>query len=471
MNNIYMQEINTCLNAFDTYKLFSNEKYSFLLDSGRDTESLGRYSFMGSNPFLTIEAKNSKILVDKGKEKIELDGNPFVILNQYLNKYKVENQTTIPFIGGAVGFLSYDLCHHVEVIPRNAVDDIHIPDMIMGFYDLIIVFDNLEEKVFVVSICFSDSNMDIVKEKVASIKEKIEKSNEALDTSHLDDYYKNNEVELVSNFTFENYCKAIEKAKKYIYEGDIFQMNMTQRFTTLVNRHPLNIYEHLREINPAPFAAYLNYGETKVLSSSPERFIQIRKGKVETRPIKGTMPRGKTVEEDNINMEQLKDSTKDRAENLMIVDLLRNDLGRVSKFSSVVVPEIFKIESYATVHHLVSVVTGELKPEYNTVDCLKAMFPGGSITGAPKIRAMEIIDELEPTCRNVYTGCIGYIGFDGDADWNIVIRTILMKGHRAYYQVGGGIVWDSVPEKEYQETMDKGSALMSVLLNMSEDRV
>lgn len=284
-------------------------------------------------------------------------------------------------------------------------------------------------------------------------------------TDRLDEPYANNAVEPVSNFTHADYCKAIEKAREYIRCGDIYQMNMTQRFTTLIDRHPLNIYEYLRSINPAPFAAYLDYGDMKILCSSPERFLQIRHGQVETRPIKGTVPRGKDEHEDELNRRRLYNSIKDRAENVMIVDLLRNDLGKVCRFGSVRVPELFRVETYATVHHLVSTVIGELKPGCDAVDCVMATFPGGSITGAPKVRAMEIIDELEPTCRHVYTGSIGYIGFDGDMDMNIVIRTILIKGQRAYYQVGGGIVWDSVPENEYQETLDKGLALKRALLH------
>lgn len=243
-------------------------------------------------------------------------------------------------------------------------------------------------------------------------------------------------------------------------------MNMTQCFSTQINKHPINIYERLRTINPAPFAAYLNYDNFKIVGSSPERFLQIRSRKVETRPIKGTLPRGKSPEEDILNREKLYSSVKDRAENLMIVDLMRNDLGRVCEFGSVKVPELFCVEQYSTVFHLVSTITGVLREDKDAVDCIKATFPGGSITGAPKIRAMEIIDELEPTCRHLYTGSIGYIGFDGDMDINIVIRTILIKKDIAYYQVGGGIVWDSQAEKEYQETLDKGKALKKVLLNI-----
>lgn len=464
MDNIYFEEANTNLSAFDIYKLFCREEYSFFLDSGMDPFRLGRYSFIGANPFIRIEAKGNSIYVWKEDGNKECyTGNPFIILKELIHRYDINNNTNLPFVGGAVGFLAYDLCHHIEKLPCTAADDLQLPDMIFGFYDGIVVIDHLMNKTYAVSAGLPQNDRNAAYRTVRNMKDRIKKG-KIEDLEYLDIPYRQNKVKLVSNFTREDYCKAIGRAKEYIRCGDIYQVNMAQRFTTLINRHPFNIYAYLRSINPAPFASYLDYGSMKVVSSSPERFIQLRNGYLETRPIKGTMPRGKTEEEDFRNVEMLKNSIKDRAENVMIVDLLRNDMGRVCKFGSVRVPELCCIETYATVHHMVSTVTGELKPGHDAVDCIVAAFPGGSITGAPKIRSMEIIDELEPACRHIYTGSIGYIGFDGNMDMNIAIRTILVKDQRAYYQVGGGIVWDSVPGKEYRETLDKGLALSRALL-------
>ncbi len=463
MNKVFFEEINTSLESFEIYKLFFKKKYSFFLDSGMDPERLGRYSFIGADPFARIEAKGEEIKVLEGNKIENLKGNPFKILKKLLSKYDIKNCTDLPFVGGAVGFLAYDLCHHIENLPKKAYDDIELPDMIMGFYDGIIIIDHLNNKKYAVSVGIPDMSEEQARERVKEIKKYVESSKVS---DHLrDELYSKNRVDLKSNFDPNSYYKTIDKVREYIRCGDIYQMNMTQRFTTKINRHPLKIYEELRTINPAPFASYLQFGDIQIVSSSPERFLQLRNGIVETRPIKGTMPRGSNSQEDEENSYILRNSVKDMAENLMIVDLMRNDIGRVCKFGSIKVPELFSIEKYSTVFHMVSTVIGELREDCDAIECIEATFPGGSITGAPKVRSMEIIDELEPTCRHIYTGSIGYIGFDGDMDINIVIRTILVKGDQAYYQVGGGIVWDSIPEKEYQETLDKGVALRRALLS------
>ena len=260
------------------------------------------------------------------------------------------------------------------------------------------------------------------------------------------------------------YLQAVARIKDYIAAGDVYQVNFTQRFEARLTSHPYRLYQRLRQRSPAPFSCYLNFDSFQVVSSSPERFLRIQDGKVETRPIKGTRPRGTTEVEDVRLREELAVSVKDRAELLMIVDLERNDLGRVCVPGSIQVDELFKVETYPTVYHLVANVSGRLRAECDVVDCIRATLPGGSITGAPKVRAMQIIAELERTRRGVYTGAIGYIGFDGGCDLNIAIRTILCAHGRAYYHVGGGIVWDSVPEAEYQETLDKGAAMRAALL-------
>ncbi len=270
-------------------------------------------------------------------------------------------------------------------------------------------------------------------------------------------------IALTSNFTHEGYLRAVERTWEYICAGDIFQANISQRFQVDLALSPYELYRRLREVNPAPFAAYLSYPELTVVSASPERFLKVVGDRVETRPIKGTRPRGATPAQDSALAQELLGSVKDRAENVMIVDLERNDIGRACRYGSVEVEELAILESYPTVFHLTSTVAGRLAPGKNRIDLLKATFPGGSITGAPKVRAMEIIDELEPTRRSVYTGAIGYLGFDGGMDLNIVIRTFLVKDRKAYFQVGGGIVYDSEPEAEYQETLHKAKGLMQAL--------
>ncbi len=273
----------------------------------------------------------------------------------------------------------------------------------------------------------------------------------------------NLEVVLKPNLSYETYIEAVKKARDYIIAGDIYQVNFTQRFETDLTVHPYLLHQRLRQINPAPFASYLNFDEVTIVSASPERFLRVDGDQVETRPIKGTNPRGKDATEDAKLAHELTQSIKDRAENVMIVDLERNDLGRVCQYGTIKVTELAVLETFPTVFHLTSTVIGRLRPNISRIDLLKATFPGGSITGAPKVRSMEIIDELEPTRRNAYTGAIGYLSFGSNMDLNIVIRTFLIKNRRAYFQAGGGIVYDSNPEAEYQESLDKAKALIQAL--------
>jgi para-aminobenzoate synthetase component 1 len=418
---------------------------------------MSRFSILGLDPFLWFESKGESISIEQNGKKEYFSGNPFDKLKELLAFYKVNGIEGLPMPGGLVGYFAYDLCHHIEKLPRNAADDLKLPDISAGLYDALVITDHLSGKMYVVAVIFSGLSENGIIEKVKSIKALLEES------EHAGKIYQNTlpaiESVLESNFTKPDYCAIVDKAKEYIRNGDIYQVNLSQRFKTSISMPPIELYSKLRGLNPAPFAAFLDCGCVKVLSSSPERFLALRGNYLETRPIKGTYPRSADPNEDLRNKDLLQKSEKDRAENLMIVDLMRNDIGKVCRTGSVKATELFKAESYATVHHLVSTVTGELLEECDAIDCLKATFPGGSITGAPKIRAMEIIDELEPTCRSVYTGSIGYIGFDGNMDLNIAIRTILVNGNNAYYQVGGGIVWDSIPENEYEETLHKGLAL------------
>jgi para-aminobenzoate synthetase component 1 len=450
-----IKEIITDLDAGTLFIKFKNDEYPIFLESQKDPKKLGRYSFIMSDPFLVLKSKGKCIEVSEINIKKTVDGNPFDILQKYLEKYHVNNISQIPFTGGAAGYLSYDLCHHIENLPVTVKDDVNIPDLFLGFYDGIIAIDHLEDKKYLIAHGIKKDADKIIKNLEFKINKKQKETKEEI--------IKKQEVLFKSNMDKKYYQDSINRIKDYISSGDIYQINFTQRFECQLNKTPYTLYERLRKKNPAPFAAYMNFGEGEIVCSSPERFIQVKDGIIETRPIKGTIARGETPQEDMINKEILKNSEKDRSELLMIVDLERNDIGKISEAGSVEVPELFSIEEYATVFQQVATVRGKIKQNVTTVDILKATFPGGSITGAPKIRAMEIIDELEQTARNIYTGSIGYIGFDGSIDLNIVIRTVLCKDEKAYFQVGGGIVWDSTSESEYKESILKGKALKEAL--------
>jgi len=387
-------------------------------------------------------------------------------LREELNKYKVENNSELPFIGGAVGYLSYDLVHHIEKLPRKAIDDIGIPELYMGFYDWVIVVDHLKAETYLAT---PELNIAKEAEKIEEITEIIRDNEREYNYTIASEVGEYQSISLKSNFTKDDYLETIEQVRRYIKSGDIYQANLTQRFTGEVSVSSYELYRDLRRNSPAPFGAFLNFGDVDILSNSPERFIQVRDRIVETRPIKGTRPRGKTIQEDEALKSELLNSKKDRAELLMIVDLERNDLGKVSRTGTVKVPELFELEEYTNVHHLVATVQGELREDKDLVDLIEATFPGGSITGAPKIRAMEIIDELEPTQRSVYTGAIGYLGFDGSLDLNIAIRTIIKKKNQIYFQVGGGITWDSNPKEEYQETLDKAESIIRTVRGYYEE--
>lgn len=468
-----IEEISTTLIPADSFELLRDKPSSFFLDSGMDPQKLGRYSFMGSDPFLVMRSRGKEIsLLSPEGQKVVL-GNPFDVLGELLQEYRLDgNPTTLPFIGGAVGYLSYDLGHFIEKLPSTAVDDLQLPECYLAFYDAVIVFDHLEGRAYVSATGFPEKGGS----RKARAEARLEDLRRTLaDAPRRDDHdYASFDqpvggpVGLRSNFSHEGYVEAVETAREYIGAGDIFQVNLSQRFEADMPLPPYELYRRLRRINPAPFASYLNFDDVTVVSASPERFLRVRNDLVETRPVKGTRPRGKDPTSDEALAQELVRSIKDRAEHVMIVDLERNDLGRVCRYGTVRVSELMALEKYATVFHLTSTVEGRLQRGKGVVDLLKATFPGGSITGAPKVRAMEIIDELEPTRRSVYTGSIGYLGFDGGLDLNIVIRTILVREGRAYFQVGGAVVYDSDPEGEYVETLDKAKALIHALSMVPE---
>ncbi len=452
------------------HEIFSNlayEPYPFFLDSATTHSGIGNYSLLGARPFLIFQSKGYQVQ-RIWRDRIErFHSDPWLALQKTLQIFERVPGDGLPFVGGAVGYFAYDLGRFIEKLPQYARDDLHLPECWLAFYGACYIFDHQTQNLYLVA-----HNQDaprqrqVTEKRLRWLKAKLSGASAPSGgrVQGTSDITFHRSSRLRSNFSRDAYMQATERVQEYIAAGDIYQANLSQRFHTKWDGDPTRLYARLRESNPAPFAAYLDTGECVVLSSSPERFLKLdpQTRMVETRPIKGTRPRGKTPEEDTALADVLFHSPKDRAELLMIVDLERNDLGRVSEIGSVSVPSLFRLESYATVHHLVSTVTGKLAAEYDTVDLLRATFPGGSITGAPKIRAMEIIEELEPTWRHIYTGAIGYLSFSGDMDLNIAIRTILLKGEDVYFQLGGGIVADSDPVMEYEETLHKGKALLEI---------
>jgi para-aminobenzoate synthetase component 1 len=422
-------------------------EYGFFLDSGMDPERLGRYSFIGVKPFLVFRSKGTRVEIVRDRRVFRKSGSPFDVLDGLLGKYVKPADGR--FSCGAFGYFAYDLAEFsIKNFRFRSEDDLGNWDCVLGFYDTLLVRDHLNGHTFIVS-----SSRDNKRGVLGLVREGRRCKPAGTDA----------ERGMKSNFTKREYIRAVGRVKGYIKAGDIYQANLSQRFELDYKGDPWLLYRRLRDASPAPFGAYLNFPEAKVLCDSPERFLKTSGRRIETRPMKGTRPRGSNPVEDRVLRRELMSSVKDRAENLMIVDLERNDLGRVCEYGSVRVSELESIEEYRTVFQMVSTVEGTLRSGVSQVDCLRACFPGGSITGAPKVRAMEIIDELEPTRRNIYTGAIGYMGFNGAMDLNIAIRTILIKDDKAYFQVGGGIVADSSPMGEYRETLVKAKALFKAL--------
>jgi para-aminobenzoate synthetase component 1 len=440
---------------------FAAEPYAALLDSAKVMDRFGRYSFLAVDPFSVLEAKDGRIALD-GRS---LEGDPFEVLRECLAAFPLTHRDGLPpFQTGAVGFLSYDLCHHLERLPRPRADDMRFPDLALCFYDVIAAWDHRDRRAFVLSSGWPEPDSAARRKRAIARAERLAQEL-AADPGPAGPHVPHATPAIESNFSRPDYERAVQRVIDYILAGDIFQANMTQRFRARMPQglEPFALYRRLMAINPAPFAAFLNFGETAIASASPERFLSLRNGWVETRPIKGTRPRGKTPEEDERLAAELLASEKDNAENVMIVDLLRNDLSRVCRDGSVNVPELCVLETYATVFHLVSTVVGQMRPGLGAVDLLRASFPGGSITGAPKIRAMEIIAELEPTQRGPYCGSVGWFGFDGGMDTSITIRTYAIKDGWVTFQAGGGIVADSDPAAEYEESLAKARALTAAL--------
>lgn len=440
-----------------------HKPWAILLDSGQPHSQYGRYDILVADPFVTIRnIENVMANGDKTQTEIIKNGqltisheDPFAILNSLLAPYQA-SQTNLPFSGGAVGYFAYDLMRQLERLPELNAADVTTPHMLIGIYDWCVLVDHHEKTAYLVSHGFDKTTHDHWPELCALFDESDE-SDESVPSSF------SIKSAISSNMDFNLYAQAFNKVKHYITEGDCYQVNLAQRFSAQAQGDSWPAYLKLREISPAPFMAYMNFGDLQVLSGSPERFLQVVAGAVETRPIKGTRPRSADAAQDQQYAAELQASVKDKAENLMIVDLLRNDISKNCAVGSVKADQLFQLQSFANVHHLVSIVRGSLQPDKTAIDLLRGCFPGGSITGAPKLRAVEIIEQLEPHRRGIYCGAIGYIGFDGNMDTNIAIRTAVYAAGEISFCAGGGIVADSILENEYAETRDKAASLLTTM--------
>ncbi len=468
---------------------FLDLPYLLLLDSptvppGSEGRGLARYSFLAADPAIVVRSKSRATEILQNGTWRPTPGDALGVVRELLGDAVADPIAGAPpFVGGVAGYIGYDYGAVLERVPAPRYDDLALFDVILGLYDWVIAWDHQQGNASLVSLglpaCGAERTQR-ARERQAMVMRRLEGRTQppptttrhrAADAGESAPSYPVTSTDaaiavgLRSTFTHRGYLDAVARVREYIVAGDIFQANLSQRFQAPLREPPFELYRRLRQRNPAPFAAYLAFDDVSVLSVSPERFLRLdRDRQVETRPIKGTRPRGLIPMHDAALGRALAESEKDRAENVMIVDLLRNDLSRVCMPGTVRVPELFALEHHPTVHHLVSTVVGTLEPGADAVDLVRAAFPGGSITGAPKVRAMEIIAELEPTRRGVYCGSIGYFSADGSMDTSIVIRTMVAARGELYFQAGGGIVADSDPELEYRETLDKARGLIDALV-------
>jgi para-aminobenzoate synthetase component 1 len=452
---------------WDVARRLAHLPHLLFLDSAEQHAERGRYSYLTAAPHSFGQG------IRRNTTRI-----PFASERADLSTLQLSTVSDLPpFQGGLAGVFGYELCRAFERIPEPHLDEFEFPDIATGTYDWVISFDHATGRAWIVSTGFPEAEPGpraahaarrlrlVLKWLFAATRTRVLKSlGSPVSQSSLARQFPLPDFPgVTSNFDRAGYEAAVARAVEYTHAGDCFQVNLSQRLLAPLREHPLDLYGRLRALNPAPFAGYFDLGDFQILSASPERFLRVQDGEVETRPIKGTRPRGSTPSEDAALIAELANSAKDRAENVMIVDLMRNDLGRVCEFGSVKVPRVCEVESFRYVHHLVSEVRGKLRPECGPLDLLRAGFPGGSVTGAPKVRAMEIIAELEPTARGPYCGSLGFIGFDGTMDTNILIRTFTAGRGWVQFPVGGGIVADSDPRREYEETLHKAAGLLRAL--------
>ncbi len=447
-------------------KLAEGHKYAFLLESVEGGERIGRYTFLGADPFLRVTARGERVEIARDGAVEERTGHVFDVLRELTAGFRpVHREALPPFTAGAVGYAGYDLVRQIEPrVPDFRVHDVDAPDAVFLFFTTLLVFDHVKHEIYAIANVRTDEWDDLdagyrdAVKQIEALERALAKPVKLPPSAPGDA-----PLEVRSNVGKEAHCRAVEKAKEYILAGDIFQVVLSQRLEVDVETHPFQIYRALRAVNPSPYLFYLAMDDAVILGSSPEMLVKVQGREIEYRPIAGTRPRGKTEAEDKELAADLLADEKELAEHVMLVDLGRNDVGRVSEYGSVTVPQFEVIERYSHVMHIVSGVRGRLRADKDAFDALAACFPAGTVSGAPKVRAMEIIAELEPTKRGFYSGSVLYLDFSGNLDSCIAIRTMRVQGGKAYIQAGGGIVADSVPEAEWQETMNKAGALLKAL--------
>ena len=447
------------------YKFLLAEKNSFIFESVEKGTTRGRYTIIGLNPDKIWDIRNNIIVLDSNGKINKIKTNPLKYLNKLINEFKIEIPKKLPAMASMlVGYFSYDVIRYIEKIPDRCKDDLKIPDVRLSRPKNLVIYDNLKKKIYYIENIYTDTKIKDYDETYNEILKKFELY-ESFENIKLPNQFtfKSNKNVIKSNTSKNKFKLLVKKAKSYIRKGDIFQVVISQRFERKINKKPIEIYNYLRKSNPSPFMFYFNYKDFNVLGSSPEILVRLRKDEITIRPIAGTRPRGRTVKEDEKYVSDLLRDKKELAEHLMLLDLGRNDVGKVSKVNSVKVTERFKVEKYSHVMHIVSNVIGKFNNKSSIFETLLSGFPAGTVSGAPKIRAMEIIDELEKNKRKLYAGGIGYFTPNNEFDTCIALRTALIKNNKFYVQAGAGIVADSKPDKEYAETVNKAKALMKAV--------
>ena len=447
------------------YKFLLAEKNSFIFESVEKGINRGRYTIIGLNPDKTWDINENIVTLNTNGKKTKLKTNPLKYLNKLIKDFKIKIPKQLPAMASMlVGYFSYDIIRYIEKIPNNCSDDLKIPDVRLSRPKNLIIYDNIKKKIHYIENVYADTKIKNYKQTYENILKKFELY-QNFENIKLPDQltFKPNKNFIKSNTNKEKFKSLVKKAKTYIKKGDVFQVVISQRFERKINKRPIEIYNHLRKSNPSPFMFYFNYEDFNVLGSSPEILVRLRKNEVTIRPIAGTRPRGRSLKEDKKYVSDLLKDKKELAEHLMLLDLGRNDVGKVSKTNTVQVTERFKVEKYSHVMHIVSNVVGKFNNKTSIFETLLSGFPAGTVSGAPKIRAMEIIDKLEKNKRKLYAGGIGYFTPNNEFDTCIALRTALIKNDKFYVQAGAGIVADSKPEKEYEETVNKAKALMKAV--------
>lgn len=466
---VYCQMTGDALTPVEAYRRLNKDDHTFLFESVVGGERIGRYSFVGSRPFLTITARGTDVTIrENGKSRTETHADPLQLLDEIMAPYQMAPHPTLPrFCGGAVGFAGYDVVRYAENLPNPPEDDRQVPDLMFGLYDRMVVFDHINKTIFAVVLAHTSEGSagdayHKAAEELQSLCQELEFNSHPIppEQIQLDD---TRLLDWKSNFERAEFEKVVESCQEYIRAGDIFQVVVSQRLQLESDASSLAIYRALRVVNPSPFMFLLTCPEVSLIGSSPEIMTRVDNGEVTVRPLAGTRPRGKTPAEDLQLEQELIADPKERAEHIMLVDLARNDVGRVAEYDSIAVEDVMVVERYSHVMHITSNVTGQLRKDLSAVDALRSALPAGTVSGAPKVRAMEIIDEFEKHRRGPYAGAVGYIDFTGDMDTCIALRTVVRQGNKVYVQAGAGLVADSVPASEYEETLNKARGLLKAI--------